>query len=60
MNKKCLICNDDFTTTTHRKYCSTKCQREARVGILVPDPNKKYKFQMPLSQGQKWASKWYN
>lgn len=55
MSKTCLICNDDFTTTKGIKYCSPKCQREARVGILLPDENKKYKYQMPKGQGQKWA-----
>lgn len=60
MNKKCIICNDDFTTTKYRLYCSTKCQREARVGILVPDPKKKYKYQLKNIKGQKWSSKCYN
>lgn len=60
MNKKCIICNDDFTTTKYRLYCSTKCQREARVGILVPDPKKKSKYKLKESSSQKWTSKLYD
>lgn len=57
MNKKCLICNDDFTTKTHRKYCSTKCQHEAQWGILVP-VDKKRKHQLTDRTGKHWHYRW--
>lgn len=60
MKKICKICSGNFETKTHRLYCSSKCQNEARVGILLPDTNKKYRHQLNIVQCQKWSSKCYN
>lgn len=60
MKKICKVCNDEFTTPFKRLYCSSKCQRDYRFGVFIPDPNKKYKHQLTNIQGHKWSSKCYN
>lgn len=60
MKKICEVCNDDFVGHPNKKYCSSQCQEEARIGVLLPQIDKKYKHQLKNIQGQKWSSKCYN
>ncbi len=57
MNNRCRVCNDEFTTRYYRIYCSTKCQTEGKVGILVPE-DKKYKYQLKDVNGKFWHYKY--
>lgn len=58
MKKICKVCNDDFTTTTPRIYCSSQCAKEAFQGVLLPDPNKKYPHQLSDVNGKHWHYKY--
>lgn len=60
MKKICKVCNDDFVGHPNRKYCSSQCQEEARIGVLLPDIDRAYKHQLKNIKGNKWSSKCYN
>jgi len=57
MNKKCILCgniieNKHSVSLKHRKYCSKKCQSEARRNVPLSDEWKK-----ALSEGRKKSDK---